>query len=381
MPDALLASTLGHLAWLVAKATENPPKRIAESGIVGRIVDELGPAFVVEVTDLGDGSINLFARRGAPKLLWNFHLDTVPAAKGWDGSPFELQVREGRAFGLGACDIKGAVAAMLSAVQSTTADVALLFSTDEEAGKGRCIAEFVSRGLPFDGVVVAEPTRGEAVLAHRGIGTASGRFLGRAGHASRADASGDSATHEAVRWAGAALDLAESFSSENASANASPGDRLVGLRFNLGRIEGGEKPNVVAAEARVRFGVRPPPGHDPRATVERVEALAPHAARVEWEPGFFGPPLPAGEGETLALAGRNLAARLDLPVGPPVDFWTEAALFSARGYAAIVFGPGDIAQAHSKNEWVELQQLASVAHVYHDLLAVPFDPDPLRRKA
>jgi acetylornithine deacetylase len=347
----------------VAKATENPPKRIAESGIVDRIVAELGPAFVVEVTDLGDGSINLFARRGAPRLLWNFHLDTVPAARGWDGSPFELQVRDGRAFGLGACDIKGAVAAMLSAVQSTTADVALLFSTDEEAGKGRCIANFVSRELPFDGVVVAEPTRGQAALAHRGIGTASGRFLGRAGHASRADASGDSAIHEAVRWAAAALDYADSFPSSNATGD------LTGLRFNLGRIEGGAKPNVVAAEARLRFGVRPPPGYDPRATVERVQALAPRSDRVEWEPGFFGPPLPAGEeADSRAHSGRDLAARLDLPIGPPVDFWTEAALFSARGYPAIVFGPGDIAQAHTKDEWVGLEQLARVAQTYHRLL-------------
>jgi acetylornithine deacetylase len=362
--DALLASTLEHLAWLVAKPTENPPKRIVESGIIERLVAELGSRFVVGVSDLGEGSINVFARRGAPSILWNFHLDTVPAAAGWDGSPFALRIKDDRAVALGACDIKGAVAAMLSAVQATTADVALLFSTDEEAGKGRCIAEFVSRELPFDGVVVAEPTCGQAVLAHRGIGTASGRFLGRAGHAARADASGDSAIHEAVRWAAAALDYADGFPKANATAD------LTGLRFNLGRIEGGEKPNVVAAEARLRFGVRPPPGHDPHATVGKLQALAPRPDRVQWEPGFFGPPLPAGEGDTLAQAGRDLAARLDLPVGPPVDFWTEAALFSARGYPAIVFGPGDIAQAHAKDEWVELEQLARVAQIYHRLLTL-----------
>jgi acetylornithine deacetylase len=369
LPDRLLASTLVHLSWLVAAPTENPPKRVAESGILERLASELGARFDVQTTDLGDGSYNLFARRGAPKVLWNFHLDTVPAAAGWDGSPFALQVRDDRAFGLGACDIKGAVAAMLSAVQATTADVALLFSTDEEAGKGRCIADFVSRDPAFDAVVVAEPTRAKAVLAHRGIGTASGRFLGRAGHASRADASSDSAIHEAVRWAARALDYVETFGAAN------PEGDLAGLRFNLGRIEGGEKPNVVAAEARLRFGVRPPPGRDPRATIEEVQALAPNPARVEWEPGFFGPPLPADAGDALATRGRDVAARLDLPVGPPVDFWTEAALFSARGYPAIVFGPGDIAQAHTKNEWVLLDELARVAHAYHRLLTPVWTPE------
>jgi acetylornithine deacetylase len=358
----LLPSTLSQLEWLVAARTENPPKRIGESGVVDRIVRELGTGFEIRAADLGDGSINLFARRGAPRILWNFHLDTVPAAQGWDGSPFALRVQETRAVGLGACDIKGAVAAMLSAVKATTGDVALLFSTDEEAGKGRCIEEFLARDLAFDGVVVAEPTRGEAVLAHRGIGTASGRFVGCAGHASRASALDDSANHEAVAWAAAALDHAR------ASLNASSPGALSGLRFNLGRLEGGEKPNVVAAEARVRFGVRPPPGTDPRAAVGAIQALAPHSERVEWEAGFFGPPLPADEGGALAKAGQGLAARLGLAVGPPVDFWTEAALFSARHYPAIVFGPGDIAQAHSRNEWVSLEELARVANTYHRLL-------------
>jgi acetylornithine deacetylase len=358
----LLSSTLAQLDWLVAARTENPPKRIGESGAIDRLASELGEGFEIRVADLGDGSINLFARRGAPRILWNFHLDTVPAAHDWDGSPFTLQVQGTRAVGLGACDIKGAVAAMLSAVKATKGDVALLFSTDEEAGKGRCIAEFLGRDLAFEGVVVAEPTQGEAVLAHRGIGTASGKFRGQAGHASRASALDDSANHEAVAWAAAALDHARASSKESAAGG------LSGLRFNLGRIEGGEKPNVVASEARVRFGVRPPPGTDPRAAVTTFQSLAPHADRVEWEPGFFGPPLPADEGDALTKAGLGLAARLGLSIGPPVDFWTEAALFSARKYPAIVFGPGDIAQAHTRNEWVLLEELARVANTYHRLL-------------
>ncbi len=255
---------------------------------------------------------------------------------------------------------------MLAAVQATTGDVARLVSTDEEAGKGRCVEAFLARRAPFEGVVVAEPTRGQAVLAHRGIGTATGRFRGVAGHASRASALEDSATHEAVRWAAAALDHA------GVSAKTRHGDSaLPGLRFNLGRIEGGEKPNVVAAEARVRFGVRPPPGTTPRDAIAEFQGLAPHRVRVEWEPGFFGDALPAGTGEAsdaLALAADALAHRLGILAGPAVDFWTEAALFSAAGYPAIVFGPGDIAQAHARDEWVATDELARVAATYRRLL-------------
>jgi len=371
----LLDRTLSHLEWLVASPTENPPKRIDESRILDRLARELSPGFEVSLTDLGDGSLTLFATRGRPKILWNFHLDTVPAAADWTGSPFELRVdaSTGRAVGLGACDIKGAAAAMLAAAQATSGDVALLFSTDEEAGKGRCIAAFLEEAHAFEGVVVAEPTHGKAVLAHRGIGTASGRFTGLAGHASRASALFDSANHEAVRWASRALEHA---AASLHSSGAKPGS-LTGLRFNLGRIEGGEKPNVVAALASVRFGVRPPPGVDPKDALATFQALAPHADRVAWETGFLGAPLPADAGDALALRGESLAKWLGLEVGPPVDFWTEAALFSAAGFPALVFGPGDIAQAHTRDEWVAVSQLAHVADAYARVLSIP-TPAPSR---
>ena len=371
----LLEDTLTHLQWLVASPTENPPKRIDESRILERLGRELSPDFEVSLTDLGDGSLTLFATRGRPKILWNFHLDTVPAAADWTGNPFELRVDAStkRAIGLGVCDIKGAAAAMLAAVQATSGDVALLFSTDEEAGKGRCIAAFLEEGHAYEGVVVAEPTQGRAVLAHRGIGTASGRFVGLAGHASRASALLDSANHEAVRWASRALEhAAVSMHAPGGTAGA-----LTGLRFNLGRIEGGEKPNVVAAEARVRFGVRPPPGVAPLDALQTFQKLAPHADRVAWETGFLGAPLPADKGDALALRGESLAKWLGLEVGPPVDFWTEAALFSAAGFPALVFGSGDIAQAHTRDEWVALSELAHVASTYARVLSIP-TPAPSR---
>jgi acetylornithine deacetylase len=355
----LLRATLAHLEWLVRSPTENPPKRINESGILERLATELR-GFDVRLTDEGAGSVNLFARRGNPRLLFNFHLDTVPAASGWNGSPFELRVADGKAFGLGACDIKGAAAAMLAAVQSTTADVALLFSTDEEAGPGRCVTAFLKEGMTFDGVIVAEPTRGKAVLAHRGIGTASGVFSGIAGHASRASALTESAIHEAIRWANATLLHAERVAGEDHRTG------LPGIRFNLGRIEGGNKPNVVAAEARVRFGVRPPPGRPVDEVIRELESLAPNAHRVAWETGFLGPTLPALSRDTSRA--EALAAKLAIPKGEPVDFWTEAALFSAAGHDAIVFGPGDIAQAHACDEWVDLTELAHAASIYRRIL-------------
>ena len=100
----------------------------------------------------------------------------------------------------------------------------------------------------------------------------------------------------------------------------------------------------------------------------------PYAATVvieRYEETFRGPSLPAGDfadAERRRLEARDVADALGLPIGNAVDFWTEASLFSATGLTALVYGPGDIAQAHSADEWVALEQLATAATTYRHLL-------------
>ena len=338
-----------HLARLVAFDTTNPPRAIDDAGIFAFLRTAL-PGFAFRSWNHGDGCVSLLATRGAPRVLFNFHVDTVPVAQGWTGSPFTLRVADGRATGLGACDIKGASACMLAACATTTGPVALLFTSDEEAGSSTCVRRWLEGADAFDQVIVAEPTLGAQVVAHRGIATCTGTFSGAPGHASSARALTDSAVHEAVRWAARALAEAE-------AAEAQSFGDLSGMRLNIGRIEGGLKPNMIAGQAVVRLGVRPLPDRDPRGALEQLWALAPNPDRVHWEPGFLAPPL----------------RRADLPIDLgteriAVDFWTEAALFAEAGYPTVVYGPGDIAQAHTPDEWVALDQLAQVTATYARLI-------------
>ncbi|WP_338089059.1 M20/M25/M40 family metallo-hydrolase [Nannocystis pusilla] len=218
----------------------------------------------------------------------------------------------------------------------------------------------------FRSVVVGEPTRCRAVLEHRGIGTATAAFSGTGGHASAARALRDSAVHEAVRWA--SLALARAGESEAAGSAGS----LRGLRLNLGAVEGGLKANMIASAATVRFGVRPPPELPPAAALAELFALAPDPERVRFTPGFLAPPLPAGGPGRLAdarAAAAALAERLGLPPGDPVDFWTEAALFSAAGCDVLVYGPGSIDQAHTAGEYVPLADLVEAANRYRAILS------------
>ncbi|HVY49581.1 MAG TPA: peptidase dimerization domain-containing protein, partial [Minicystis sp.] len=169
-----------------------------------------------------------------------------------------------------------------------------------------------------------------------------------------------SANHEAVRWAARALAFAE----EQESARYG---ELAGVRFNLGVLSGGTKANMIASSTELRFGVRPLPDQDPETLVRAFTDLAPRPGRVDWELGFVAPSLPGPS--RSAEPARALAASLGLPPGAPVDFWTEAALFSDAGVPSIVYGPGDIREAHTSGESVALATLAEAFETYARLFA------------
>lgn len=353
------ARILTHLAALVGFDTRNPPRRIGTGGIFDYLRAQL-PGFEFELSDHGAGAVSLLAWRGETTRLFNVHLDTVPSSPGWSEDPHMLRLDGERAIGLGACDIKGAAACLLAAAERSDGPIAMLFSSDEEANDARCIAAFLATDRGYREAIVAEPTQAQAVLAHRGISSARIAFRGRAGHASAADAMQLSAVHQAMRWGARALEFVD------AQAHARFGG-LTGLRFNIGRIEGGIKGNMIAPSAEARFNFRPLPSQDADALHAQLRAFAAPEALAAYEESFRGPGLPAGDiagAEARRLAARDLADELGLPIGNAVDFWTEAALFSAAGYTALVYGPGDIAQAHAADEWVALAQLDEVADSY-----------------
>ncbi|MBB4658417.1 acetylornithine deacetylase [Parvularcula dongshanensis] len=341
---------LSRLAPLIAADTQNPPRTIASDGPLAAAVREGLPGFDLDVTDLGNGSVIFDAVRGRPSVLFNVHLDTVPAAQGWSRNPHELLRAEDRAIGLGACDIKGAAAVLMALAAETDAPMRLVLTTDEEAGKSWCVRRFLETPPDVDFAVVAEPTEARAVTRHRGLVSASARFSGRSAHASEAVT--QSAVHDAARWIGACLET-----------EIGPQNRL-----NFGRIEGGVKPNMVAASAEVLYGFRAQPGTDHEAVLAELRALAPDA---EHTTRFTGPALPSDAGgpatKAQALAADHVR-RYGLAPGEPVHFFTEAALFAAAGVPVAVLGPGSIAQAHTADEWVSYDSLLATYEAYERIV-------------
>jgi acetylornithine deacetylase len=364
----MLSRVLEHLDALVSFDTRNPPRAIGTDGIFDYLCEAL-PGFRIELNDHGAGAVSLLAVRGETSRVFNVHLDTVPSSAAWTANPLRLRVDKEKAIGLGACDIKGGAACLLTAAENTQGPAAFLFTTDEEANDARCIASFLSRNkkdYDFKEAIVAEPTMAQAVLAHRGIVSTRMLFKGQAGHASDMNALELSAVHQAMRWGVKALDHVESLKHLRFGG-------LSGLRFNIGRVEGGIKANMIAPSAEVKFGFRPLPSQNLEQLHEAFRSFASINVLAEYEETFRGAPLPSGDiadAENHRLEARDLADSLGLQIGNAVDFWTEAALFSEAGFTSFVYGPGDIAQAHTADEWVAFEQLATVVSKYQHMMEI-----------
>jgi acetylornithine deacetylase len=347
---------LRHLKALIAFDTQNPPRNFSgESLLFEYLSTALGTDFKIELIDHGKGRIAFLAVRGKPDCLFNVHLDTVPVIEGSLFPPLEMNRNDGRVYGRGACDIKGAAACLLTVAQTTTSPLALLFTTDEEGGEGRCIERFIASGActPYSWVVVSEPTLCKVETVHRGYLSVTGQFSGVSGHSSERRGLSQNAIHRLVRWSAAAIERAGHDSDE-------------GLRscFNIGTVKGGIKSNIIADRAHVHWSVRLLPGQSNEEFLARMLKLD-AADFARWEVPFAGPPLPTEHQDPL---DPDKFPQLDgLELGTGLDFWTEASLFSKAGIPAVVFGPGSIEQAHSVDEWVSEAQLEQALGLYRKL--------------
>jgi acetylornithine deacetylase len=352
-----VAVVLSYLEILVGFDTQNPPRALsADAPIFSWISEVLGPEFKIELTDHGLGRVSMLAVRGNPDLLFNVHLDTVPVIEGSRFPALELNTENGRVYGRGSCDIKGAAACLLEVAGITDQPMALLFTTDEEGASGICVDEFVrsQQCRAFKQVVVAEPTECLAVLSHRGYLSVKGRFAGVSGHSSEPRALKDNALHKLSNWVAAAVAQAAQMETE--------GRRPC---FNVGEVHGGIKSNVIADQARLHWSARLSPGDSNADFLDSVTSLD-SGGSASWHVPFSGPPLPT-DGLDISQA-QAFVKRHGIEAGPVVNFWTEASLFAQAGIPAIVLGPGNIAQAHVVDEWVSLDQLERALEIYTKLV-------------
>lgn len=327
---------------------------------------------------------NLFATVGSDLeggIVLSGHSDVVPVdGQDWSTDPFDMTERDGRLYGRGTADMKGFIACALAMVPVIAArdlpgPIHLAFSYDEEVGclgVGRLIDVVLSDIPRPSAVIVGEPTSMQIANTHKGICTHTTTFHGREAHSSRPQ-DGVNAIEAAASFVSFLYRLCDELAETERDDRFEPPYTT----FNAGRIEGGDAVNIIAREATLNWEFRPIPGADPDAIAARVNAwveteLLPSMREkdpnsfVETVRDVLVPPFddPGSIAENIArkVTGLNSANA--------VAFVTEASLFSGVGLPAVICGPGDIAQAHQPDEFIEISQLAACLE-FLDRLASP----------
>ena len=326
-----LASSLREhraLAERTLELVDIPSESRDEAPLAAHVASLLG------ATDLGDTC--LIVRRGAPVLLAG-HLDTVPAQDNVPG-----YIEGGRVHGCGASDMKGALAVMIELALAGAPFDCLFFGREELPGKYSALAPLLERErLDYELVVMMEPTDNELHAGCVGNVNATWTFHGRSGHSARPwDA--DNAIHAAARGIAA---LAEHDREEHV---------FDGLTFfevaSVTQIAGGIAQNVIPDRVDCHVNYRYAPGRTPSEAEARLAELC---RGGELRIDSLAPSGPVATGNPRAQA---LVAAGDLRVAPK-QAWTPVAEFGAAGLDAVNFGPGAPAQAHRRDESVEVAAL------------------------
>jgi acetylornithine deacetylase ArgE len=379
-----VSETAHLLRHLVALPSVNPMGRELPAAIAfeARVTDYLEQFFRTlgvpferqPIAPLRENIVARFESPGARRtLVLEAHQDTVPIDH-MTIEPFGARVEDGRLYGRGACDIKGGMAAMLACFARLVkerpagcASVIMACLVDEE-NTMLGVRELVRRGLRADFAVVAEPTQLNIVHAHKGVTRWHIVTGGRSCHSSSPEL-GVNAIYRMARLLTAVERFAERL-------RTGPPDALLGPpTLSIGIIEGGTSVNTVPDRCRVEVDRRlvggEVPDDMPRQLAESLINEAGIDFPFEMTPPWIREPalLPRGSEEIVGLLGAAIDAERGSHRVHAVPYGTDAATIAWSGIPAVVFGPGDIAQAHTRDEWVDLAEVEQAAAILYRLAA------------
>jgi acetylornithine deacetylase len=328
---------------------------------------------------------NLYATIG-PRveggIVLSGHTDVVPVeGQNWSSDPWTLTERDGRLYGRGTADMKGFDALVLALVPEMVRaplkrPIHIALSYDEEIacrGAPSMVREMAERVPTPSAVIVGEPTRHAVVTGHKASVQLRTQVTGHAVHSSRIDR-GVSAVMNAARLIAWHDDVME----EN-RRRADPDDPFEPpyTTLHCGVMAGGSAANVVSSSAWFYSDIRAIPTESPLAYLERYQAyirevVEPRMKAIAPETGVaveLVAEVPGLRPETDGAAER-LMRRITGDNGTHVvAYGTEAGLFQRVGWSTIVCGPGDIAQAHQPDEYLEIGEFEDGERVLRRLIA------------
>lgn len=368
---------------LVRCRSVNPPgDERSAAQVVIRHLERIG-AREIRTFEPSSGRVSVLAKWGRPgrrALGWNGHLDVVPVGDEaqWQHPPFDAHVAEGRVWGRGTADMKGAIASVLQALEligrrgtEPDGEVVLSFVADEETGGTLGTSYLADQGLirGLDAAICGEPTGLNVATAARGRLWLEIIADGRSSHASQPEG-GDNAITRMHRVVAALMEV-------DLPREAHP---LLGrATLTPTRIAGGDSPNSVPDRCALTIDRRFLPTEDAEGVRQQIEqaldALAGdrhHLQIIEhahFEASEIDPTEPLVA--TVRTAAARAVGRRPQVTGMPGS--TDARFLVRAGVPTVIFGPGDLSRAHSLDESIGISELvdgaAAYAAVIEDFLA------------
>ncbi len=327
---------------------------------------------------------NLFATIGEgkkPGVILSGHTDVVPIeGQDWHSDPFVTTIRDGRVYARGSADMKGYIAAALLAVPYYLAadkDTALhlALSYDEEVGclgVRSLIRDLEEIGLKPASCIVGEPTLMQPIIAHKGTHRFRCCVRGREAHSSYTT-QGVNAIEYAAKIVVYIRDIADRLAQQEQRNNAYT---VPYSTLQTGLMCGGLATNIVPRDCEFQFEARTLPEMKAESLYQEIQdyaaGLLPQMlaveplAQIDFEWLASAPGLQMQESDAIVQLAARLAG--NAPNGA-VSYGTEAGLFQQAGIPTVICGPGSIEQAHTPNEYVELDQLAQCEQFMQRLIA------------
>ena len=328
---------------------------------------------VAEGRDNVIGIVQANSGARAAGVMLNSHMDTVPIDN-MSINPFDPIIKDDRVFGRGSCDAKASLAAMLTTVinyaQQSERPATVVFAAlaDEEfsfSGSWKLI----EKQWPVSACVVGEPTRLRRVIAHKGLVRWRITVEGLSAHGATPEL-GRNAVYDAARVVLALEEFARELRTKE------PHPLLGQTTLNLGWIAGGQSVNIVPDRCVLEAEMRLLPNAEGQRLLDQCLEFVRARVGSEVQVTFAEPYLldPALETPADALIVESLGAAREQTLGDPgvlegANYATDGSKLARAGIQTVICGPGDIAQAHTDSEFVEIEQVELAARVYERLIA------------
>lgn len=370
--ETMLDQLIGHPSI----SSNQPSLDMSNRAVIDELANWLGDiGFTIQIQPISDdgSKSNLIARIGEGEggLIFSGHTDTVPCDENlWQSDPFSATRTELGYRGLGATDMKGFFAVLLTALKDLplnklAAPLTLVATADEESsfGGARVVSE-----IEFDPrakVIIGEPTDLKPVALHKGIMMESIKVTGIAGHSSN-----PALGINALEVMAEVLEQLLLYRKELQEKYRHDAFSIPVPTLNPGCIHGGDNPNRICSKCELQFDLRSIPGMNSDELRGEIDRRLEQVAK-RWNTAIerisLLEPVEAFEQDLKSDLVRDLEA-ISASNARAVAFATEAPFYQRLGLDTLILGPGSIDQAHQANEYISFEQIEHGCSIYKKII-------------